>query len=29
MYYFTYYLTEYFYKDFTLNLKNKDKNKKI
>ena len=29
MYYFTYYLTEYFYKDFALNLKNKDKNKKI
>ena len=28
MYYFTYYLTEYFYKDFALNLKNKEKNKK-
>ena len=29
MYYFTYYLTEYFYRKIALNLKNKDKNKKI
>ena len=28
MYYFTYYLTGYFYKKIALNLKNKDKNKK-
>ena len=29
MYYFTYYLTKYFYKKIALNLKNKDKNKKM